>query len=219
MNVVDAIRKRRAVRQYTDKPVPDELVDRLLRLALSAPTGGGAQAWSLVVVRDPEVRREVAELIIDGGAQYFAVMRPLAEGSSEDEHMEGANGYAEKVLSSYRHVPVWVLGVLVPTKKYPDRVKEWGHEDDLMSLAFAFENLMVAARGEGLGSVPTSQFMRFNEDKLRTLLGLPDEVQPHLITPLGYPEAFPEGKPPALKSTFRPWKSLVHDDRWGATRA
>src|SRR5699024_8110920 len=70
MNVVDAIRKRRAVRTYTDTPVPDETVDRLLRLALSAPTGGGAQAWSLAVIRAPEQRREVAELVIDGGGQY-----------------------------------------------------------------------------------------------------------------------------------------------------
>lgn len=218
MDAFDAIRKRRAVRKYTDQPVPDEVVDRILRLALSAPTGGGAQAWSLVVIRDPEVRAQVAELVIDGGGQYFSVMRPPAEGTSAEEHLEWARGYAEQVLPSYRNVPVWVLGVLVPTKKYPDQVKAWGAIDDLISLGFAFENMMVAARAEGLGSVPTTQFMRFNEARIRELLGLPDEVQPIVISPLGFPESFPAGKPPALKATFRPWKSLVHDDRWGATR-
>jgi nitroreductase len=218
MDVVDAIRKRRAVRTYTDKPVPDELVDRLLRLALSAPTGGGAQNWSLVIIRKPELRAQVAELIMAGGAEYFTVMRPAAEGTSPEEHLEWATGYAEKVLGTYRNVPVWILGVLVPNKKYPDRVKEWGRDDDLISLGFAMENLMVAARAEGLGSVPTTQFMRFGEARLRELVGLPDEVQPIVISPLGYPESFPEGKPPSLKATFKPWKSLVHDDAWGATR-
>lgn len=219
MNVVDAIRKRRAVRTYTDAPVPDETVDRLLRLALSAPTGGGAQNWSLVVIRDPDLRAQVGELVMDGGAQYFSVMRPPAEGTSDEEHMEWAKGYAEKVLSSYRHVPVWVMGVLVPNRKYPERVREWGRDDDLISLGFAMENLMVAARAEGLGTVPTTQFMRFNEDRFRELLGLPAEVQPVVISPLGVPESFPSGRPPALKAAFKPWRSLVHDDRWGNTRA
>jgi nitroreductase len=145
-------------------------------------------------------------------------MRPAKEGTSAEEHMEWAKGYAEQILPSYRHVPVWIMGLLVPNKSYPDRVRDWGRIDDLISLGFAMENLMVAARAEGLGTVPTTQFMRFNEAGVRELLGLPDDVEPITVTPLGHPEAFPEGKPPSLKATFKPWKSLVHDDAWGATR-
>ncbi len=218
MDAVDAIRRRRAVRTYTDRPVPDEVVDRLLRLALSAPTGSGAQSWALMVVRDAAVRREVAEIVLDGATTYFTIMRPAAEGTGPDEHRAWARGYAERILSTYRKVPVWILGVTVPRRRYPDEVADWGRDDDLMSVAFAMENLFVAARAEGLGTVPTTAFMRFEEPRIRALLGLPDDVTPSIITPLGYPEAFPEGKPPALKGTFRPWKSLVHDDRWGTTR-
>lgn len=218
MDVVDAIRKRRAVRSYTDRPVSDEVVDRLLRLALSAPTGSGAQSWALLVVRDPEVRREVAEIVIDGGAIYFSIMRPKAEGASDDDHREWARGYAEQILPSYRQVPVWIVGITVPRRKYPAEVADWGRDDDLISVAFAMENLMVAARAEGLGTVPTTAFMRFQEDRIRALLDLPDEATPVIITPLGHPERFPSGKPPALARTFKPWRSLVHDDRWGATR-
>ena len=87
-----------------------------------------------------------------------------------------------------------------------------------LSVAFAMENLFVAARAEGLGTVPTSAFQRFEKDRLREAVGLPAEVDPVLVTPLGYPESFPEGLPPALKRTYRGWKSLVHDDRWGNTR-
>ncbi len=218
MDVVDAIRKRRAVRRYTDQPVSDQVVDRLLRLALSAPTGSGAQSWALLVVRDPEVRREVAEIIIDGATTYFSIMRTPADGATEDEHLEWARGYAEQILPTYRHVPVWIVGITVPRRRYPAEVSDWGRDDDLISVAFAMENLMVAARAEGLGTVPTTAFMRFEERRMRELLGLTDEVTPVIITPLGYPEEFPAGKPPALARTFKPWKSLVHDDRWGATR-
>jgi nitroreductase len=217
MDVAEAIRKRRAVRTYTDRPVDDEVLDRLLRLALVAPTGGGQQAWGMIVVRDPERRREIAELIIDGGARYFGIMRPQKD-ATDEEHAEWARGYAEQVLGTYRIAPVWIVGLLVP-RGYPAGMEEGGHLDDLISLAFAFENLMLAARAEGLGTVPTTAFQRFEKDRLREILGLPDEVDPAIVTPLGVPEAFPEGLAPALRRNFRSWRQLVHDETWGKTRA
>jgi nitroreductase len=215
MEITEAIRKRRAVRSYTDRPVDDATLDGLLRLALRAPSGGGQQAWSLIVVRDPEVRLAIADLIIAGGATYFAMMRPQKD-ATDEEHAAWARDYAETVMSSYRQVPVFVVGLLVP-RGYPEGFPG-GYEDDLVSLAFAFENLMLAARAEGLGSVPITAFQRFEKDKLREILGLPAEIDPAIVTPLGYPEAFPTGLAPALKRNFRPWKALVHDDRWGAAR-
>ena len=218
MDAIEAIRKRKAVRTYTDRPIADDVVDGLLRAALAAPTGSGSQAWSLLVVRDPERRREMADLIIAGGAQYFANMRPRRD-LDADEHRRQCGEYAEKILSTYRIAPVWIVALLVPRGNYPDSMAEGGYVDDLLSVAFAMENLMVAARAEGLGTVPTSAFQRFEKDRLRAILGLPGEVDPVLVSPLGYPESFPDGLPPALKKSFRGWRSLVHDEQWGSTRA
>lgn len=86
MDALDAIRQRRAVRRYTDRPVDEATIDRLLRLALLAPTGHGAQAWSFVVVRDVDQRAALAELVLRGAARYFARFRPAAEGVSAPEH-------------------------------------------------------------------------------------------------------------------------------------
>jgi nitroreductase len=218
MDVAETIRRRRAVRTYTDKSVPDEVLDRLLRLALRAPTGSGSQAWSLLVVRDEQRRREVAELVIAGGARYFSIMRPRKEGVSDEEHRQWGRDYAEQVLATYRITPVWIVGLLVPRDNYPAEMLAGGHEDDLISLAFAFENLMLAARSEGLGTVPTTAFQRFEKDRLRAILGLPENVDPAIVSPLGFPVAWPEGLAPALQRNFRPWKSLVHDEQWGQTR-
>ena len=218
MQAVDAIRKRRAVRSYTDRPIEDATLDRLLRMALSAPTGSGSQAWSLMLVRDPEKRRALADLVIDGGGRYFSIMRPRKEGVSEEEHAQWGKDYAEQILPSYRVAPAWVIGLVVPRNNYPESMREGGHLDDVISVAFAIENLMIAARDEGIGTVPTTAFQRFEKDRLREIFGMPPEVDPAILTPLGYPESFPAGLPPALKRTFRTWKSLVHDDAWGATR-
>ena len=184
MEVAEAIRKRRAVRTYTDRPVDDEVLDRILRLALRAPTGG-ASTWSFLVVREPDRRRAIADLVIDGGARYFGIMRPQRD-ASDEEHAEWARGYAEQVMSTYRVAPVWILGLLVP-RGYPAEMEEGGHLDDVISLAFAFENLMLAARAEGLGTVPTTAFQRFEKDRLREIVGLPDDIDPAIVSPLGHP--------------------------------
>jgi nitroreductase len=218
MDVAQAIRKRRAVRSYTDQPVPDDVLDRVLSLALRAPTGSGSQAWSLLVVRDAERRRAVGDLVIAGGARYFAIMRPKKEGVSDEEHAQWGRDYAEQIMATYRTVPVWLVGLLVPRGNYPAQMQEGGHLDDLISVAFAFENLMLAARAEGLGTVPTTAFQRFEKDRLREILGLPAEVDPAIVSPLGYPQAWPEGLAPALQRNFKTWRSLVHDEQWGETR-
>lgn len=215
MELADAIRKRRAVRSYTDKPVDDETLDRMLKLALRAPSGGGQQAWGLMVVRDPEKRRAVADLIIDGGAQYFALMRPQKD-ATDEEHAAWAKDYSENVMSTYRHVPVFVVGLLVP-RGYPEGFPG-GYEDDLISLAFAFQNLMLVAREAGCGTVSITAFQRWEKDRLREILDIPGDVDPAIVSPVGYPESFPTGLAPALKRNFRTWRALVHDDTYGNTR-
>lgn len=217
MNVDDAIRQRRSVRRYTDAPVSDIDIDTLLRLALLAPTGGMAQAWSFIVVREADKRRALAELVIRGGSEYFGTVRPVAPGTSPEEHAAWAQGYAEQALGTYRDVPVWIIGLVVPRNVFPADQREAERTADVTSLAFAMENLFVAARARGLGTVPTV-FHWFVEDEFRALLGIPAEFEIPLITPLGYPVEFPTSLPPALKAVRRPWRTLVHDDSWGNPR-
>jgi nitroreductase len=220
LDALEAIRVRRAVRAYTDRPVADADLDRLLRLALLAPTGHGAQSWALVVVRDPERRAALADLVLRGAVEYFRRIRPPAEGATEAEHAAWAAGYAEEALGSYRRVPVWVCAVIVPRFHYPDEpdLEHIERFSDVTSLAFALENLFVAARAMGLGTTPTN-FHFFFEDEYRALLGLAPEHGIHYLTPLGYPPEFPVGLRPALAKARRPWRTLVHDDAWGRPRA
>jgi nitroreductase len=218
MNALEAIRKRRSVRRYTDRPVAEEDVDALLRLALLAPTGGMAQAWSLLVVRDPATRAALADIVIRGGAEYFRIVRPPAPGVSAQEHAAWAADYARQALGTYPDVPVWIVGLLVPRHVFPADQAGLERDADMVSVGFMMENLFVAARAKGLGTVPTV-FHWFLEEEFRALLEIPAEIEIPLLTPLGYPEEFPEGLPPALAKIRRPWRALVHDERWGRPRA
>ena len=154
--------------------------------------------------------------MIAGGATYFAMMRPQRD-ATDEEHAAWAREYAEGVLGTYRQAPAWSWAcwsrAAIP-EGFPG-----GYEDDLISLAFAFENLMLAARAEGLGSVPDHRVPALREGRAcASSSASPTEVDPAIVSPIGYPEAFPTGLAPALKRNFRPWKALVHDDTWGQTR-
>ena len=164
MEALEAIRRRRSVRRYTDRPVSDEDLDRLMRLALLAPTGHNAQAWSFIVVREPERRAALAELVLRGAAEYFRVNRPPGDRTAE-EQAEWAAGYAQTALGSYRDVPVWIAALVVPRFRFPDepmkqRIETFSEDS---SVSFALENLFVAARAMGLGTTPTI-FHWFVED-------------------------------------------------------
>ena len=218
VDALQAIRHRRAVRRYTDRPVPEEDVARLLRLALLAPTGHGAQAWGFVVVRDPERRAALVRLLLEGAGDYFRTFRPPAEGVTPEAHAAWARGYAEEALGEgYRAVPVWICAVTVPRFHHDDPLMEHVERfSDVTSVAFALENLLVAARAMGLGTTPTN-FHFFHEQEYRALLGLPDDVGVHYLTPLGHPPEFPVGLRPAMAAARRPWRSLVHEETFGDT--
>lgn len=218
MDALDAIARRRSVRRYTDRPVSDEDLDRVLRLALLAPTGHNAQAWSLLVVREPERRAALAELVLRGAAEYFRTTRPRGE-RSEEEQASWARGYAEEALGTYRDVTVWIAALVVPRFHFPDeplkeRVERFS---DDTSVAFALENLFVAARALGLGTTPTI-FHWFVEEEYRALLGIPPELGVHYLTPLGHTPGFPVGLRPEAAAARRPWRTLVHDEEWGRPR-
>jgi len=172
MDALTAIRRRRAVRHYTDQSVPDDDVAEVVRLALHAPTGHGAQAWSFIVVRDDEKRAELANLVRRGAGQYFRIFRPPAEGATPKEHAQWATDYASEALGSYRDIPVWVCGIIVPRFSFDDPMMERIERfSDTISVAFAMENLYVAARALGLGIAPT-MFHTYFEDEFREELVL-----------------------------------------------
>ncbi len=61
MDLYDAIRRRCSVRAYTDAPVSDDVLERILQAGRSAPTARNRQQWKLIVVRDASLRKQVAE--------------------------------------------------------------------------------------------------------------------------------------------------------------
>ncbi len=74
MNVIDAIKTRKSVRAYLDKPVEDAKLSAILEAARLAPSASNRQEWRFVIVRDPATRRKIAEI---AGSQEFIAEAPV----------------------------------------------------------------------------------------------------------------------------------------------
>ncbi len=68
MDVFEAIKRRKSVRRYQDKPIPEEVFNRVMEAARLAPSASNRQEWRFIAVRDKSTRRELADM---AGGQHF----------------------------------------------------------------------------------------------------------------------------------------------------
>lgn len=61
-DILDVISTRKSIRRYTEDPVPDEMIDKILEAGRWAPTGENHQPWRLIVVRDREIRKAIGQM-------------------------------------------------------------------------------------------------------------------------------------------------------------
>lgn len=74
----DEVRRRRTVREYSDEPVPEEVIDACIEAAGTAPNGANRQPWHFVVVRDPEVKRRIRAEAEKEERDFYAHRAPAA---------------------------------------------------------------------------------------------------------------------------------------------
>ncbi|MBP5527091.1 MAG: nitroreductase family protein [Bacteroidales bacterium] len=180
--VMQNILNRKSVRSYTGDTIPAAVMENLLRAAMSAPTGMDIRPWSFVVLSDK--------------SQYETIF-------------EG-NGNMKKFMESGAIIVVCAdTTVTRPTREDPDgpavtRPNPMWRDD----VAAATENLLLAVEGYGLGACWTACYPFENTmAPVRKNLGLPDNVVPYAVVPIGYPST--ENSP---KDKWDP--SRVHYDRW-----
>src|SRR5690242_13796982 len=100
MELTEALRSTGAIREFTDEPVPDDVLARVLDTARFAPSGGNAQSWRVVVVKDPHIRASLRDLYLRGWYDYLAMtragLRPWAPVNDRDaERRAVADGAAD----------------------------------------------------------------------------------------------------------------------------
>lgn len=180
MELMDVIRERRAVREYTDAPVPQTMIERLVGAAILAPSAMNLQPWAFAVLLDRERIDRYAERAKDW---------VLANFSQTAFDAAGRKMLEDPAFVLFYHAPALVL---VLAKSSALQAVE--------DCCLAAENLMLAARDEGLGTCWIG-FARPWLDLAPTKreLGLPEVYSVVAPIVLGYPKGWPKshGRAPA----------------------
>lgn len=203
MPLDEAMQTQRAVRKVLPDDVDDEIVVRCIELALKAPTGSNGQNWEFMVVRDPEIKATFAR-------QYRLIWK-LYGGAGE--RLKGDDPAMAKVLGAVRwqvehfeEIPVLVVPCLVgPTRLFPAPIAQSSHYGSVYP---SVQNLLLAARSVGLGASLITLPL-WSQTVARKALGLPFNVQPVCMVPLGWPR----GR--YGPTTRRPVGDVTHLDRFG----
>ena len=172
---------QRAIRRLKPDPVDDELVLHLIELALKAPTGSNAQNWEFVMVKDPAVRAKLARLNRQAWAIYGAIgKRMLRSGDERTRRMIDA---VQWQADHFEEIPVLVVaclkGFLPP---WPPAAVAGAYGSIFPSV----QNLLLAARAANLGAALITLPL-WSRYLARRALGLPWNVSPCAVIPLGWP--------------------------------
>ena len=180
MPLEEAITTQRAVRRLLPDPVPDDLVLRLIELALKAPTGSNAQGWEWIVVRDPAVKAKLARQNRRAFRIYGALGRRATE---NDPKMARLLDAVQWQADHFEDVPVVIIACLRgPRLGFPNiaATSYYG------SIFPSVQNLLLAARAAGLGAALITLPL-WSTFAARRILGLPWSVTPCAVIPLGWP--------------------------------
>jgi len=178
MDAIEAMETCRAMRWLKPDPVPEELIRKVIFAATRASSPGNSQGWDFVVVRDAEQRRRIGELF---RSEVKPRLVPVPEVADGPRRLMSAG--AHHLLDTFDRVPVLIFvcgGVIYPPASPMELFVP-------AALYPAAQNLIVAARALGLGTVFTT-FHMLCEAKLRPILGLPDGHRIQVTIPMGWPE-------------------------------
>jgi nitroreductase len=199
IGLFEAMYTQRAIRMFKPDPVPDELLEKILGAATKAPSGANSQPWAFVVVRDEHKLEELAAIARRGFDTLMAGALSRAQ-PGDPPPMPNLT----KMIAKVDDIPAWIIVCIVAKPGM-------GPATNFYSSIFpAVQNLLLAARGVGLGAVLTGLLGGAETPSLRAALGIPEEVEPVAFIPIGYPAEGAHYGP----TTRRPLSEVVHWDGW-----
>ena len=194
MELLEAIKQRRSIRQYKEDPVDDKAIESILEAGRWAPSWSNTQCWRFIVVRDADIKAEVAKSLVK-----FEIRGELSENPG---------------IKIINKVPVLIVVCAEMGKSGgpPGRQDASGEfitdKGDwfMFDTALAVQNMVLAAHGLGLGTVIIGTF---DAAKAEKALGVPEGFRVVTLFPVGVP--LKEGKAPPRKEI----REISYTDKWG----
>lgn len=199
MEFYEVVNKRRSIRQFQDKPIPQDVLERILDAGLKAPSSNHQRQWELVTLTDKAVIKDLAKIIKPYPCHIVEPKTPQQE-------------MFKIAYPKQRTMVEEAACVILPYFKMKYDLKSATNDYGLMDLGAAWtlvENILLAATAEGLGSVVHIPVKK-EPQQIKECLATPDGYYLPTLICLGYSIVNPE-IPAQIKATV---ENRVHWNRW-----
>lgn len=184
LTVTQAAHARNSIRKYTDEPISDDTIRELVTVAGLAPSPWNIQPWRVVAVKDPETKGKLMEAAygqpqVGASAVTFVIWTDMAEAIDNVEDTIHP-GMKEREAETAKSIRDHFAGYSESDFHW------WGRAQGYTFMGF----LLLAAQSHGYA---TSAMLGFDPEKVKALLGLPEQAQIPAIVAMGRPaeDGFP----------------------------
>ena len=201
MDLKEALYTTRAMRRVKPDPIPEEVVASMMDAAIRAPSGGNTQNWRWMAVSDPGIRAQLGPLYREAFAllqdTFYKGRREAAEAAGDDGALRVMRS-SRWLADNFEQVPLWVLAF---SRNDPTGA----------SIYPAVWNLMLAARGHGVGTCLTTILGIFKQAETFEVLGVPQDKGWKMAAAVS--AGYPLGTWGVAART--PAQHVTYADRWG----
>jgi len=217
MSVRDAIFGLRASRIFKNKPIPGAVLDEVLEAATMACSSGNTQPWEFIVVTDSELKQQIKTQMVDA---FSTIDQERAQTEEQLTDSSGRSVTGRAAVDHLDRCPAIVVICWNPERGIRMKGEYAENPDGTLretreipggrgvSLFQSAQNLMLAARAHGLGSLFTTFFF-LKREEIKQILGIPPQIFMECAIFLGYADE-KLGKPKRI-----PVPKVSHANRWG----
>jgi len=162
------------VRNFKSDPVPNQHLKKILKAASRAPSGANTQPWDFIIVKDPEIKKKIAQI-------FIYTLRRAKKSDKNFPHHSG-----ESLWKRFTETPILI--VVCADTRFMQAYPKFGYREEIfnISMGAAIQNMMLTAHALELG-LSWGTVGTFGRDKLRKLLGAPSHIRILEVLQLGYP--------------------------------
>lgn len=204
MEFYEAVKTRRTVREFAEKPVPEAAVRRALAAGLAAPSNAHLKSWQFILLRDREKRDQaVVDRLKARDMSDPAAIERFLERFDQEELKRVYRRSLPRQQSMMLEAPELLL-VCYRTKPLAD-CRTWFELNPLASAWMCIENIMLALAAEGLFGCT---YTPYDASALKMFLGVPGDYEIAAVIPFGYPLQSPG------RAESEDLEARIHVDSW-----
>lgn len=176
-NFLKWIEKRRTVRDFSDRPIPEEVIENIVLAASTAPSGAHKQPWTICVVKDPAIKKQIRAAAEQEEKESY-------DGRMSETWLKDLEPLGTDWQKPFLEIAPYLIVVFKRSYEIQENNKKHQNYYVTESCGIACGFLLAAIHDAGLVALThTPSPMNF----LSKILNRPENEKPFLLVPVGYP--------------------------------